>query len=179
MIQKSSIWKTAEVFFSNPTKWHYLKNISKRINLAHTSVKQNLDKLINLGVIKENIEKKGKRIFPIYCANVHEYVFKKYKLIYNITSLIESDLAIFIEKKLSPKSVIVFGSYRRGEDTEDSDIDIFIECEKEEIDVAEFEKKLGRNIQLHFNKNLGSYPKELKNNIINGIVLSGFVEAYK
>ena len=73
----------------------------------------------------------------------------------------------------------MFGSYQKGEDVEDSDIDLFIECKKEELDIKIFEKKLGRNIELHFNENFTSYPKELKNNIINGIVLSGFLEGYK
>ena len=33
--------------------------------------------------------------------------------------------------------------------------------------------------ELHFNDNFNSYSKELKNNIINGIVISGFLEGYK
>ena len=53
-----------------------------------------------------------------------------------------------------------------------------IECKKEELDLAKFEKKLSRKIELHFNERFISYPKELKNNIMNGIVLSGFLEGY-
>ena len=78
-----------------------------------------------------------------------------------------------------PKTIVLFGSYRRGEDVEESDIDIFLECKKENVNVERFEKKLGRKIQLHFQENFNAYPKELKNNIINGIVLSGFLEGYK
>ena len=62
---------------------------------------------------------------------------------------------------------------------EGSDIDLFVECRKEEINLKRFEKKLGRKIELHFNENFLSYPKELKNNIINGMVLSGFLEGYR
>ena len=78
-----------------------------------------------------------------------------------------------------PKSIVLFGSYQKGEDSENSDIDLFVECDKEELDVKIFEKKLGRKIELHFKKDFTLYPKELKNNIINGIVLSGFLEGYK
>ena len=73
----------------------------------------------------------------------------------------------------------MFGSYRRGEDVESSDIDIFVECADEPVNVAQFEKKLGRKIELHFKEDFTAYSKELKNNLINGIVLSGFLEGYR
>ncbi len=179
MLQKSSMLRTAEIFFVNPTKKNYLMDISRNIGLAHTSVKKNLDKLVKLELITESVEKRGGRKFPLYRANLDNKTFKKYKIIYNISSILESKLIEFIEEKLMPKSIVLFGSYQRGEDIENSDIDIFIECKKEELDISSFEKKLGRKIELHFNNNFNSYPKELKNNIVNGMVLSGFLEGYK
>lgn len=179
MLQKSSMLRTAEIFFINPTKKNYLMNISRNIKLAHTSVKKNLDKLVKLGLITEFAEKKGGRKFPLYKANTDNKLFKEYKMIYNLSSLLESGLIKFIEEKLMPKSIIVFGSYQKGEDTENSDIDIFIECKEEELNLDKFKKKLDRNIQLHFKENFTLYSKELKNNIINGIVVSGFLEGYK
>ena len=179
MLQKSSMSRTADVFFVNPTKKHYLMDISRIIGLAHTSVKKNLDKLVKLGLIIASVEKKGDRKFPLYQAKLDNKTFKKYKIIYNISAILESNLIEFIEEKLIPKSIVLFGSYQRGEDIEKSDIDLFIECKKEELDISSFEKKLGRKIELHFNDNFDSYSKELKNNIINGIVLSGFLGGYK
>ena len=61
MLQKSSIGRTAEVFFVNPTKKNYLMDISRSIGLAHTSVKKNLNKLLKLVLIIESVEKKGRR----------------------------------------------------------------------------------------------------------------------
>jgi len=179
MLQKSSMFKTAEVFFINPTKSHYLMDISRNIKIAHTSVKKNLNSLVKLRIVTESAERKGSRKFPIYKANINSKEFRRYKTIYNISSLLESGLIEFIEEKLTPKSIVLFGSYQRGEDDEESDIDIFVECKKEELDMKSFEKKLKRRIQLHFRKNFASFPKELKNNITNGIVLSGFLEAYE
>ena len=173
------MFKIAEIFFINPTRQHYLMDISRRINLAHTSVKKNLDKLVKLGLIIKLIESKGGRKFPIYKANLQSRSFKKYKVIYNLSSILESNITEFIEEKLAPKSIILFGSYQRGEDIEDSDIDIFVECKKEKLNLGKFEKKLGRKIELHFKENFSSYPAELKNNIINGTMLSGYLESYK
>ena len=171
--------RTAEIFFVYPTKYHYLIDISRKIGLAHTSVKENLDKLVKLGLVTESAEKKGGRKFPLYKANIDNKLFRKHKAIYNLLSILESNLVESIEEKLMPKSIVLFGSYARGEDTEGSDIDLFVECKKEQLIIDKFEKKLNRKIELHFNENFKVYPKELKNNIINGIVLSGFLEGYE
>ena len=179
MLQKSSMVRVLEFFFINPSKEHSLKNISKKVKLAHTSVKNNLNKLVKLRLILESIEKRGKRKFPVYKANRDYKFFRNYKIIHNLSSVLESGLIGFIEEKLMPKSIILFGSYRKGEDTENSDIDLFIECKEEKLNLKIFEKKMGKRIQLHFKENFNLYPKELRNNITNGIVLDGFLEAYK
>lgn len=179
MLQKSSMFKTLEVFFISPSKQHYLMDISRKIQLAHTSVKKNLDKLVKLGLITESVENKGKRKFPFYKANSESRLFNKEKRIYNFYSVLNSGIIDFIEEKLMPKCIVLFGSYQRGEDKEDSDVDFFVECRENKIDVKKFEKKLSRKVQLHFKEKFDLYPKELKNNIINGTVLIGFLEAYK
>ena len=171
--------RTAEIFFISPSKNHYLIDISRNLSLAHTSVKNNLRELVKLGIILKSAEKKGKRSFPLYKAHLENKLFKKYKIIYNISLVLESNLIEFIEEKLTPKSITLFGSYSRGEDIEDSDIDLYVQCDTEELNLKPFEAKLKRKIELHFNRNFNTYPKELKNNIINGIVLSGYLEGYK
>src|SRR3989338_4345858 len=179
MLQKSNTRKILEIFFNEPTKQHYLIDISMRIKLAHTSVKNLLDELVKDGLILRSVEKKGRRKFPLYKANTPEKRFRKNKRIFNIYSLLESGLIEFLEEKLSPKSIVVFGSYEHGDDNEESDIDIYLECKKEKIEVKKFEKKLKRKIELHFNERFSDYSKELKNNIINGFVLGGFLGGYK
>ena len=171
--------RTAEVFFVSPTKRNSLAEVSRSAGLAHTSVKKNLSELVKQGLVSESVEKKGKRKFPVYAANRDHKRFRERKMLYNIASLMDSGFMNFLEEELSPKTIVVFGSYRRGEDVESSDIDVFLECREEKISVDEFKKKLGRDIQLHFKESFDAYPAELKNNIINGIVMSGFLEGYK
>ncbi|MBS3159239.1 nucleotidyltransferase domain-containing protein [Candidatus Woesearchaeota archaeon] len=179
MLQKSSMSKTLEVFFDNPMKEFYLMELSHFLGLAHTSIKKNLVQLTRLGFITEKIIKRGKRKFPVYKSNIENKNFKKYKIISNLSILSESGLIEYLEEKLFPKVIVLFGSYRKGEDMIDSDIDLFVECKKEELNLSLFEKKLKRKIQLHFKEDFNSFPKELKNNIINGIVLYGFLEGCK
>jgi len=179
MLQKNSIWRTAGAFFNQPLKEQYLLEISRNINLAHTSVKMNLEELKMMGIIKESIIKKGKRSFPVFKADLNSKTYIRYKKLYNITMLVESGLIEYLEAKLMPKSIVLFGSYQKGEDLEDSDIDLFVECEADKIDLNKYERMLLRKVQLHFKSSFTSYPKELKNSIINGIVLMGFLEGYK
>jgi len=178
MLQECSMLAVAGVFFTEPTKQHYLMEISKKAGIAHTSVKKYLNQMKRTGIIKETTEEKGKRKFPIYTADLENKEYKKYKKIFNILQLEESGLISFLKDKLMPKTIVLFGSYARGEDIEESDIDIFIEHKKEKTDLTQFEKQLSRKIQLHFKKKFKEYPAELKNNIANGIVLSGYLEAF-
>ncbi len=173
------MWKVLEVFFIEPTKPHYLADISRRISLSHTSVKRELIRLVKSGLIEEVKEQKGSRKFPIYKAAFDNKDFRMYKRVRNIAAILESGMARFMEERLSPKAIVLFGSYQKGEDIENSDIDIFVECKKEELDLRRFEKQIGRKIELHFSDKFSFYPKELKNNIMNGIVLGGFLEGYR
>ncbi|MBI5392363.1 nucleotidyltransferase domain-containing protein [Candidatus Woesearchaeota archaeon] len=178
MLQKSSMQLITDVFYRFPTKEHTLKDVSNCTKIAHTSVKQNLQKLVRIELIQQKIEKKGRRKFPLYIANKNNRLLIQYKQIYNLQSIMESGIIQYLEEELMPKCILVFGSYQRGEDIEDSDIDLFVESKKKELKLRKFEEKLGRKIEIHFNEHFTSYPIELKNNIINGTVLHGFLEGY-
>jgi predicted nucleotidyltransferase len=178
MLQKSNIDKVAEVFFKEPLQDHYLKEISKKANLAHTSVKNYLEDLKREAVIKESIQKRGSRNFPIYKANRNSGNYKIEKRNYNRHNPSFYDLLNYISTNIMPQTIILFGSYNKGEDDEESDIDIFLQCKKQKIDLSQYEKELHRKIQLHMYNNFKKVPKELKNNIINGTVLRGFLEVF-
>ena len=52
--------------------------------------------------------------------------------------------------------------------------------QKEEFDLNKFENILNRKIQIFNYKNINEIKnKELSNNIINGIILNGFLEVFK
>lgn len=179
MLQKCSIFKVMEVFFREPIKYHYLIEISKKSKIAHTSVKKYLEDLKKRGMIKESFEKRGKRRFPLYKANMEDPNFKLYKKLVNLEDLKRSNLIDFLNDNLMPSTIVLFGSYSRGEDVEDSDIDLFLSCKEESLNIKKYEKFLNRKVELHFKENFEDFPKELKNNVINGIVLSGYLEVCK
>lgn len=178
MLQKCSIFKVAEVFFKEPSKKHCLKEISTESSLAHTSVKEHLTNLHKLDIIKKEVEKKGKRAFPTYFANFDSKEYKFYKKIYNLEKIKQSGLIKFLKDELMPDCIVLFGSFAKAEDIESSDIDLFVECKDKELDLKDFEKFFKRKIQLHFKERFKDYSDDLKTNIINGIVLDGYLEAY-
>lgn len=98
------------------------------------------------------------------------------KRIENLKNIYISELFNYLEIALAGSTIILFGSYSKGEDTTASDIDILIIGAKEkEIKLTAFDKLLERTIFINF------YPdwnikKNLRNNILNGIVLRGSVE---
>ena len=98
------------------------------------------------------------------------------KRVENLKMLYESGLAHFLRDKFPGCTAILFGSYSRGEDIHSSDIDIAIVGTKDkEINLKEYEKMLGKNIIVNFYVSFREINKHLRNNMLNGIILSGSV----
>ena len=171
MIQKCSIWKVFAGFAENPKKPYQIRELSREIKLAHTSIRIHLKELEKNNLIKK--EKVG--VYNAYKANFDDENFRFYKKILNMINLKESGIIKELENKITPDGIILFGSYAKGEDIETSDIDIFIIAKEKNIDLKKYEKKLNRKIQLLFSEDINKLPKELQNNILNGIILTGFL----
>lgn len=178
MLQESTIERVAGVFFTEPTRKHYLKGIARQCGIAHTSVRNALSKLIAEEIIAVEEEERGTRTYPLYYANSTNERYIHYKILHNLEKLYRSGLISHLQEQLQPRTIILFGSYQRGEDDEQSDIDLMIEAPNQQIDTAPYEIALSRPIQLHFRKSFKEIPDELKNNLINGIVMAGFLEGY-
>ena len=83
----------------------------------------------------------------------------------------------FLENNFPGCTIILFGSFSRGDDIFDSDIDIaIIGIKEKEIPLEKFEKILERAINLNFYRNTREIHKHLRENIFNGIVLRGGIE---
>lgn len=168
MEQKCSILSVLKIFFEEPINLHFIREISKKIKLAPTSVKNNIKELLK----NDLIIKQESRPFNGYVANRENSEFIFYKKIYNIYSL--KKLIEFLDKNFYPKLAVVFGSYSLGEDREDSDIDLLIVTKgKKNIDLKKFEKELKREINILMIDNLNKLEKQILNKVYNGFVICG------
>lgn len=171
MIQKYGAWRVFAAFARNPRKPYQVRELSRNIGLAATSVQLHLKELERMGLVRK--EKAG--VYDAYKSDFESDSFRFYKGVYNIVSLHDSGLIEELERKTSPDAIVLFGSYAKGEDLENSDIDIFLIAKEKSIVLEKYEKRLNRKIQLFFSEDIGRLPKELLNNILNGRVLRGFV----
>ena len=95
----------------------------------------------------------------------------------NLRNVYLSGLSDYLHITLAGSTIILFGSYSRGEDTLASDIDIAVMGRKEKpLQIEEYEKLLHRKINIQFYSSWKNIHEHLKNNILNGIVLHGGVE---
>lgn len=170
MIQKCSLFAVLEVFFKEPTTIHFIREIGRKVDLAQTSIRNYIQELEKNNLI---IKKKSKP-FDGFIANRDNERFIFYKQVYNFYSLYE--LRELIVKSIYPKTIIVFGSYARGEDIEESDIDIVILSKvKKEINLKKFEKLLNRKINVTFIDNFNKLDASLRINVLNGWMIYGGV----
>jgi predicted nucleotidyltransferase len=118
------------------------------------------------------LEEEKDRNYIFYYTNKNNKLFIDLSRIYWKIKL--EELTNFLNKNLTSPTIILFGSLSKGETKNDSDIDICIIGHKKELNLKEFEKNLGRKIQLFFFISIEDIKnKELRNNIINGYILEG------
>ena len=179
MLQKNNKYKILRIFFDNPLPkgiGFQLREMSRKVNIAPASVKIYLNELEK----EKLIIKEKHRIYnyPVYYANRDNEEFRFLKRLDNMMKIKESGLLDYLTESCMPGVIILFGSSSLGEDIKESDIDLFVMCKEEKIDLDKFEKKLNRKINIFFTENFNTLSKELKNNIINGIILKGYLKVF-
>ena len=170
-IFKNNKYRILELFIEFPTKDFSVRGLARHLKLSHATVLKYINDLEKLGFIK----KKEETLYPTYFANTQNQKYKFYKKNYLIFNLVNSGVVDYIQKETLPSSIILFGSGAKATFTEKSDIDIFVEAKEPKLNVVKYEKKLNRKINLLFEPKLNNLSKELRNNIVNGIVLYGFI----
>lgn len=168
-------------FFDEPNKWLHVREMARLLKLTPTTTSKHLNQLYKEGFLA----KKQERGHLLFKANAESNSYKDAKILCNIKSIRVSGLIEHLDKELHyPEAVVLFGSYAKGENDKNSDIDLFVlSNRKKEISLEEFEKKLKARIQL-FIKNRGEFVKlqkenkNLSNSILNGIVIKGYLEVF-
>jgi len=149
------------------------REIAKLLKVSPTAVSNSIKKLRENDLIK--VEKTKTINFISFNRDGQRAV--EMKRVENLKNLYTYGLSDYLEEELAGATIILFGSYSMGEDTNTSDIDIaVIERKNKMLDIEKFEKILNRKININFYNSWKDIHKHLKNNILNGITLHGSVE---
>ena len=166
-------------FFDFPNREMSLNDLSEEVGISKTTANRIVSQLEEIGFLKKEVLG---RIWRIKCNPQHPYNLSL-KVPYHLGQIYLSGLLDATFKQTpNPRAVILFGSYRKGDDTEQSDIDIAVEVlGNEEMKIKElgiieqlgFRKKVKVNLHI-FSRN--KVDRNLFANIANGIILTGFLE---
>lgn len=168
---KESEKRALEVFFEDPTNKFYIREIARLTNLNPNTIINSCEKLEK----QELIKREKKKHVVEFSANISEK-FKQLKRIYNLEKIYCSGIVEFLVDEFKPEAISVIGSYSLGQDIKKSDIDIVIINVKsyKEISLSNFERKIGRKVHL-INVKYNNISEEFYTNLINGIILYGFI----
>lgn len=177
--ESEALLKTIYWFFAYPNREISLSDIAKNIEISKATANRVIKKLEEEGFIKKEILGKTWRIS---CNLEHRYNLTA-KVPFHLTQIYEKGIVEKVLKKTpNAKVIILFGSYRKGDDTENSDIDIAVEITGDEetqiislgtLDQIGYRKNVPINLHI-FSRN--KIDLNLFSNIANGIILSGFLE---
>ncbi len=169
---KNNTYRILELFIEYPTKDFSVRGLARELKISHATILNYINDLQKLSLIK----KKEATLYPTYFASTENQKYKFYKKNWLIFKLVETGLIEYIQKEALPSSIIIFGSGAKATFTEKSDIDIFVESNETKLDLTKYEKKINHKINLLFEQNINNLSKELRNNIINGVILYGFIK---
>jgi predicted nucleotidyltransferase len=151
------------------------RQIAKKLNVSQPAVKKALPSLEKQRYIISKKDKETKR-WSIE-LNLDNTKVMQIKRVGNLREIYDSGLVDFLEQNFPGTTIILFGSYSRGEDLINSDIDIaVIGTKPKNIDFSRFEKKFMRKININFYTSFSKIHKSLKENLANGILLNGGFE---
>lgn len=174
-LDKCLVW-----FYAYPRTKIGLTDLARYINSSKTGTKQVVESLAQIQFLNKDVIGKA----WLLSANQKHPWFIIKKIPYNLNIIYESGVLDAVYKLVpSPRAIILFGSYRWGSDVEDSDIDIAVEIvDNHELQIV----RLGEIEQLGYRKNVpvnlhifsrNKIDLNLFANIVNGIILDGFMEA--
>jgi len=147
------------------------RDIAKILKVSPTAVANSIKGLGGLIVVEKT------KTINFISLNRDEKIAIELKRAENLKSIYTSGLLEYLEQELAGATIVLFGSYSMGEDTNESDIDIAaIERKEKTLDLEKYEKTLNRPININFYISWKDIDIHLKNNILNGIILHGSVE---
>jgi len=146
-ITKSKIRESLLVlFFTNPQKKYYLRELERMLGYSAGSIRRELLKFSSDNLFKT--EKAGNLLY--YLLNINHPLFAELKSIVSKTAGVEYSLRSELAKINKIKSALIFGSFASKKENEKSDIDLLVignpDITKLNKKISLLENKLKREI---------------------------------
>ncbi|MFP4118575.1 MAG: nucleotidyltransferase family protein [Candidatus Woesearchaeota archaeon] len=151
------------LFFEDTTIELGVREYASLQNVSPPTASTILQKFGEEGVLKKTEFRKT----HLYSVNREQDVFGDLSRIY-WKGILRKHLKDLHEQVLYSR-IVLFGSIAKATNTKESDIDLYIDSEQQDVDVDKIEKKLGRSIDVHFKDSKEN--KQLAHNIKEGITL--------
>lgn len=170
--------KVLHWFFAYPAKEFTLSELCEQLKISKTTANTVVLELEKLKFLEHEVLG---NLWRIYANQKHPF-FITLRIPFNLKSVYQSDILEWVVSNVpNARAVILFGSYRKGDDTEKSDVDIAVEVVgNKELEIVKLQaSRMGYRENVHVNVHLFSRKKIDLNvfaSIANGIVLQGFLE---
>jgi hypothetical protein len=159
-----------------------LREIARALKVSPTAVSNSLPLLEKEEMIRIK-KSKTIKLLSIELNRENPKVINL-KRVENLRLIYESGLYDFLFNELPGRTIMLFGSYSNGSDSwigdkdeNRSDIDIAVIGAKEKkLNLKELNKLFEKTININFYSSWNEIHRNLKNNILNGILLKGGIE---
>jgi len=164
-----------ELFLNEQTKhWHF-NQLVKAAKISEPRALHWLKKWVKEGLIK-HVKLEGR--LPYFIANYDNPCYKIKKKLYALTCMYETGFLAFLQSLQKAKTVVIFGSFARSDWYTDSDIDVFIYGDLDQLKTVSWWEGLSREIQVHIFKSkeeIRSIRSGIMNNIVKGYFVKGSI----
>ncbi len=124
---KYALFKVLKVFLDEPYEDFYLREAARIAKVGPGTAKMQLDWLLK----KRFLERKKKGNLYLFKADYKHSVFSRFKTAFNIMGIESSGMIEYMLKECKKKglnvlSLVLYGSFARGENDSKSDMDILV-----------------------------------------------------
>lgn len=145
-MQEYKLFEFVKFFLENSYQEVYLREISRKLKISPFAAKKYADKLVREKLLIEE-KRANLRYLKLNLDNISA---RYLKISLNLKRIVDSGLIDFIKEKVGGvSSIVLFGSVARGEDDNDGDVDLVVIGKDKHLGCHDFEKKVGKKIEVH------------------------------
>ena len=111
-----------KAFFTNPDKEYYTRELSKLYKLSVGNIHRELKKLVSFGILKSH----NVGNIKLFSLDKKNPVYKELKNIFYKTEGVAKLIKDAIKQVENVRIAFIYGSFAKGDERQDSDIDLFL-----------------------------------------------------